>query len=341
MKEWIETNTVTSYPNKIINCVHCTGMGDKIHVTAAIREYKKLNPTHKILVMIDKTPEVFKNNPYVDYVIPGCITNIQYRNGYDIYHYFEWSFYEHHQYDHVVAPYFKYILDDYGIDKYDYSMELYPNYYETIECDKFIQDIRQVNKKIVGISPSYTMYNRMLNKDNWQKIVDILNDQGYIVVSFGDKRDLELNKVIDKRGIFSINTIPYILDRLDHVICVNGGFLNIAACTKEVHILFLNVGEFPSRLFVPVRNKKLGWNCDIIEHECEFKEKCFKGHIEEDILRDQIKSNISKYGKDYELDIIEKYSVWNYCAKEQNKYTCGNLIFDNFVNYIEEGKLEK
>lgn len=331
MKDWVELQkALIDKPKIIINCENATGTGDKIHITPAIRECKKQNPDKEIIVMIDKSPDVFNCNPHISYVLPAYTTQIKYRNNYDKFIYLNWSFYEHHQYDHIVAAYFKYIVQDFGIDKYDYSMEMFCNIESKLKIDEIVSNIKhKYSKPIIAISPAYTFRNRMLPEHLWQELVNKLKDE-YTIISFGCGTDFNLTNVIDMRTKFKVNEIPYFIDQLDMAISINSGFLNILACTKKVKIIHLNIGEFPKRLFDPVRNDVLGWNCVTISHDCPLVNECFAGHITESIFQEQLSANRKLYEKDYNLELIKKYTAHNYCAKKTDKYSCSKLVFDNF-----------
>lgn len=340
LNEWKEKLNTGDKPNIIINCEQSTGLGDKIHITPALKELKKQNPDKNIILMIDSSPDIFKNNPNVSYILPSRTSQIRYRTNVDSYIYLYWSFYDHHQLDHIVAPYFKNIIGDYGMDKYDYSMEMFLTCKEKDYVDECINKLfNSDSKPVIAISPSFSMYNRMLPKEYWQNIVNILKND-YTICSLGSSSDFELENVIDYRGKFKVNTIPYFLDKCSYVFAVNGGFLNIAACTKKVKIIYMNVGEFPSYLFNPVRQNKLGFNCDVIEHDCPIKDKCYEGHITESIFKEQLDFNLRKYEQN-EPELVKKYTAWHYCAMKESKdkYSCSYLVYNKFLKYIEENLL--
>ena len=321
-------------PRTLIDCHECTGLGDKIHITPALREYRRRNPDREIILLTDEfgAGNIFRGNPNIDYIIPHRIAEVKFNKAIDIFMPLSWSFYEHHQYDHIVASHFKYIVGDYGIDKFDYSTEMFTSENGRMNADLLFSQI-PTNKPLMAVSAANTMFNRMWERDRWQDIVNRLIKK-YTVVLFGSKNDFELENVFDIRGKLGINEVPYMLDKFDDCICLNNGFLVIAGCTKKVHIHFLNVGEFPSHLFTPVRNGELAWNCDVINHKCPIKDVCFEGHIGEDIFQKQYKVNKDKYRATYSDELIKKYTAWCYCAKDEDKYECRKMIYDKFLNYL-------
>ena len=335
MQKWVNSLTKSSdKPRTVIIASNATGAGDKINLTPALREYKILNPDHEIILIADEfSSDVFKNNPNIDYLIPThSITNWQKRKNEKIIN-LQWSFYDQHQYGHVCKSYLHYLIDD--TDK-NCQMEMFQNNSDVVQFNTLYKQL-PTNKTLIAISPAYTMFNRMLSQKDWQTLVDILSKK-YNILSFGNKEtDFDLQNVIDLRSKVSINVIPKFLDLCEMVFSVNTGFLHIAGCSNT-KIIMLNVGEFPSELIIPHRNNVLGYNSEIIEHDCYQKEECFQGHITESIFQKQCYENYKKYCNRFSNKLIQKYTAWHYCAKKKNKYICSKMIGKKIIEMAKNGK---
>jgi ADP-heptose:LPS heptosyltransferase len=335
MQKWVNSLTKSSdVPRTVIFAQHATGAGDKINVTPALREYKTDHPDHEIILITDEfSSDVFKNNPNIDYLVPfrslsGWNKRINEKQ-IDM----QWSFHEQHQYGHVCLSYMHHLV---GETDRNYQMEMFRNDYDNVEINN-IYDQLPKDKPFVGISPAYTMYNRMLKKNSWQQIVNKLIKK-YTVLSFGNKTaDFDLENVVDLRSQVKINQIPKLLDICDMIFTICSGFLHIAGCS-DTKIIMLSVGEFPSELHVPYRQNELGWNSEIIEHDCHLKEKCYQGHITESIFQKQCFDNYKLYRDKYPGELIQKYTAWHYCAKKKNKYSCAKMISNKVVKLIKEGR---
>jgi hypothetical protein len=264
--------------------------------------------------------DVLRNNPYIDFLIPGNNTNIFWDNA-DIAIRCHWSFYEQHQHGHVCQSYNQYIN---GKHYEDLTMEMFQNQHDVSHVKQVLSGVKR-HKPLVVVFPNYTMYNRMIPKKDWQILVDRLIPK-YHVVSLGNKCDHELENVTDLRGVFKINQIPLFLDHVEMVFTCCSGSLHIAGCNPKVKIVLLNVGEFPSALHLPYRNGSVGWNCETIEHQCPYKDACFEGHIKETEFQKQLKTNIFKYGATEHAETIKKYTAWHYCYKSSDKYSCSRYV---------------
>jgi hypothetical protein len=321
MKDWLKT-LQKGKPKAFINLESASGIGDFLNSTSAIRHFKEAHPDHILTVVVDDffKNEVLKNNPYIDFLVPAMNTDVHFSKD-DIAMKPVWSFYEQHQHGHVCQSYNYYIN---GKHYDDLTMEMFTNEKDRSYVESVAVGLHK-EKPLVAVSPAYTMYNRTFRKEDWQKLVNILAKDN-TVVSVGGATDFELENVIDLRCKFKINQLPYFFEFVKEVWTVCSGMLHIAGCNPQVKIKMLSVGEFPSELHVPYRNGQVGWNCDVIEHECPYKQKCYEGHIKETEYQKQLKTNIMKFGADEPLERIKKYTAWHYCIKPTDKYSCARFV---------------
>ena len=328
--QWV-TTLQGQKPKAFINLTECSGIGDSINSTSAIRHFKQEHPNHILTLVVDDfyKNEVFANSPYIDFLVPAINSDIHWDKE-DFSLYPKWSFCEQHQHPpenpHVCQSYNYHINGKYYPD---FNMEMFQNNYDIKYVDEIVSLLPK-DKPLAAISPAYTMFNRMLPQKDWQRIVNRLIKK-YTVISFGGVSDFNLENVIDLRCKFRVNQIPYFLKCCEKIFTVNSGALHIAGCNPEIEIILLSVGEFPSSMVLPQRNGEVGWNCHVVEHICPIKEECFVGHTKETIYQEQLKIEILKYGSKYPISLLRKWAAWKYCAKKADQYSCSRLVMKNLM----------
>lgn len=354
--EWIKT-LFPHDEHKVFIWLGPAGLGDKISCLPAFRHLKRMHPDKKIVLYTESlSMEVWKSCRYIDYIIPeDCIKGPDalyvrnHKTGPDISIKAWWSFFEHHQ-KHICKSNVEYICDTkYTEDiPLEYEMSIFED--DEFNICRFKEELfdKAKNKKIVGISPAYTMYSRMWSIESWQKLTQLLIDSGYFVVALGGNNDLDINWIYDKSGSrvgmigynfldmrnkYPIRIIPKILDIFDNVITLNSGMLHLASVNQNVPITYLNVGQFPAELIVPYRNGELFHKVSVLEHDCPLKKDCFEGHITENKIRPMMFDFLNTYKKENgeefpqdKIELMKKYICWHYCAKLVNKYSCSELI---------------
>ena len=331
---------IGSVPRIIVVAHEATGIGDKINLTPAIRELSLANPEAQIVLVVDEFfgQEVFANNPHVDWLIPFRIVKTPNISPTDRVIELHWSFFEHHQHGHVCNSYLKFVcgIND-GLQTGKLNMEMFTNSLDLAQVEKVKSEVfNQASSKTkpwVAVSPSYTMFNRMITPKDWQRIVDTLSSK-FTVVSLGGPTDFPLKNCVDLRTKLKINQIPTFLDSCDQIFCVNTGMLHIAGCNPKIHINYLNVGEFPWQLIAPMRNGVVGHNCSIFDHDCPTKLECFQGHIDESRFQQLYWENLSKFRSKFPPDLIKKYTAWHYCYKIQDKWTCSQAVVDKVLDHV-------
>ena len=335
---WVDTLTVFD-EERIFIWLGPAGIGDKISCLPAFKHLKKINPNKKIVLYVEPLNiDLWKCCRYIDAVIPeGYVKGDGALNirPIDIGRKAFWSFFEHHQ-KHISKSNIEQICDveytddiplEYEISTYDYDLPKIDEYKsELIEKSK--------GKKIVAISPAYTMYSRMWSIKSWKRLTDLLQKNGYFVVALGGQNDLEIKNVdLDMCGEYPFRIIPKLLDLFHSVVTLNSGMLHLASVNQDVKIVYVSVGQFPPELIAPYRRGKLFHNMEVIDHNCNLKQTCFEGHISEKLLRPTMYNFLDHYkhetGADYpedKIELMKKYCCWHYCAKVLNKYSCSDLI---------------
>jgi ADP-heptose:LPS heptosyltransferase len=315
-------------PKAFINLVNCSGIGDLINSTPAIRHFKEANREYVLSIVVDDfyKYEILKNNPYVDYLIPANNTYVRFSKS-DKAIMADWSFLQQHAHPskqpHVCGAYDWYINKKHTMD---WRMEMFCNEKDLIDIKSIVDQIPK-SKPWAVVCANYTMFNRMLPQESWQYLVNRLIKK-YHVISIGGVTDFKLDNVIDLRNKFKINQIPIFLNHCEKIFTVNSGSLHVAGCNPNIEIVFLSMGEFPSSVIVPYRNGQLGWNCKIIEHDCPLKQHCFTSHTCDSIFREYLNKNMLKYKDKYPAELIKKWTCWEWCIKKEDKYSCGQLIAD-------------
>ncbi len=345
---WINNILVSeTLSEKIFIYLPECGLGDKITCFPAFRILKKLNPNKKIVLVTEESViDVWKLNKYIDFIIPqeilsNGLESIFIRNV-DSGKICDWSYFEHHQ-QNVVKSCVKYIagvMPDEKKDDLTYEFELTESQLEKAENIKNQLLNLADGKKLIGISPANTMFSRMWSKEYWEKLVDLLHDHNYFVVSFGGKNDLNISNVdFDGRGKIGVVITPKVLDIFDYVVVCNNGMLHIAFVNQDVKIVYLNTGQYFEKIMLPYRkNNNQYYNVIVINHNCDYRAKCFEGHI----TNREINKQMENYKKEFMLEsgesfpmsqhkLLQKFTCWYYCYKDRNKFSCNKQITPEMV----------
>lgn len=313
------------------------GLGDIISLIPTIRALKRKYPDRELIVITYfQNIDVFAYCPYVDYIVPCDIiqdwpTGLKITSEDEIFA-LTHSFLSQHK-DHIVRSPISEIgrMSPEGVPL---EYELSVREFDFPIIKQYQQKLRNLakGKKIVGIGPAITMYSRMYPKSHWRELTRILQENGYFVVSLGHKCDLEVDVDFDARDLYPVRYIPKILDIFDAVFVVNSGMMHVAAINSHVHIVLLNVGQFPAELIVPWRKGKIGHNTTIIKHDCPITHTCLMDHLTEKGINAQCSDFINRWEKETRKEFPAdegllpiKFTCWKYCNKDHNKYSCSNL----------------
>jgi len=326
------------------------GMGDNITLIPTMRALKRKYPD-KDLVVITKfhNIKIFSYCDYVDYIIPVDLFEEHWRIGANFIHEdmvfsLNTYFITHHN-DHIVKTRIKEIAKI-NPENEPLEFELSIKDYDIPIIEEHKKQLLKLanGKPIVGINPGVTAYARMYPQAHWQKLANILRDNGYFVVSLGHDSDLHIDVDFDSMGKYAAHQIPKILDVFEAIFVISSGILQLASINQDIHIVLINAGQFPAKIFAPYRHGKLGYNITIIGHNCPVFDKCFKEHIAgHNAHIKQCQDFIEQWekcaGREFpveEVEIPSTYTSWVYCGKENNKFVCSNLdpelIFQAFKN---------
>jgi ADP-heptose:LPS heptosyltransferase len=247
-----------------------------------------------------------------------------------------WSFYEHHQ-KHISKSSVEYICNtDYTDDiPLEYELDIFD--YDVPKIVKAKEELIELSngKPIVGIAPAYTMFSRMWSVEQWEKLTDLLHDEGYFVVALGGNNDLKPKNVdLYKCGKYPIRQIPHILGIFESLFTLNSGMLHLASVNQDLPIVYISVGQFPPELIAPYRHGRVGGGKErmlFIRHNCPAYKECFQEHIEEIGINRQANVFIDKWkretGEDFKDEgLLQKYICWHYCKLVMNKYKCSKII---------------
>jgi len=353
-EKWV--NTLTPYDEKkVIIWLAQAGLGDKLSNLPAFRHLKTMYPDKKIVLYTEPLVfDLWKSCRYIDVAIPegyirgeGALNIMKEDLGIRAF----WSFYEHHQ-KHIVASSVEYICNteytpdiplEYELDIFDYDIP------EIAKHQEHLVDLAQ-GKPIAAIAPAYTMYSRMWDVTQWEKLTNLLKQQGYFVVALGGNNDLEPKNVdLNMCGKYPIRQVPHILDVFETVFTLNSGMLHLASVNQTIPMVYISVGQFPPEIIAPYRNGEIGGGPDkmlFVDHDCPLKDQCFREHIEETGINRQGRAFLERWKKEEREDfqddgLLQKYICWWYCAKVMGKYSCGenltpNKVMKAFLNWRKD-----
>jgi len=311
-------------------------LGDIITLIPTIRALKKKYHDRDLIVIAHfENIKILSYCNYVNYIVPVDILTEEWQSCVNLMHddkvfSLKTSFLAQHR-DHIVKAPIKEIAN-LNPDNESLEFELSIKDYDIPIIEKHKNKLLKLagGKKIVGISPAISMYSRMYPQAHWQKLTNILIKNGYFVVSLGHGDDLDINVDFDSRGIYAIQHVPKILDIFEAIFVINSGMMHLAGINQNVHLVLINPGQFPAKLIAPYRHGKFGYNTTIIEHNCPIFDRCFNEYVSQEAIYKQCQEFVSRWEQEIRKqfppeEMPFKYTCWNYCSKENDKFVCSNL----------------
>ena len=191
-----------SIDKKVLLTVSCPALGDTICSTPTIR---KVSKSYGIPIdVMTKRPDVFKNNPYVNNIIPwdDNFNRGQYKETYETYNptiningkniNIKLSNFEARQ------------LHALGVGVTLYPEELHYDFF----ADKQTEDSKKVTKNHVVLHITDNWPNRTWPKGNWQRLVDLIKEHTNLEVVTIGKSHTEVTSVGNmKKNVFKLQNI--------------------------------------------------------------------------------------------------------------------------------------
>lgn len=340
LSDWLEKYIIPSNSQDVILTFlqEPGGIGDAIALLPAFRHFVRLNPNvNLVLCTYSNNHEIYKYCRYIHAHLPFdfmgnklCrFPNVKMIDGNE-------SMEQHHR-DHIVRSNVKHVCqiselsDDVNLD---YELDIREDDFPKIqEFQKELKDAAR-GKRIVGISPAFTMFSRIWQTSYWEQLTTYLQKDDAFVVSMGIPDDLYIKNIdFDARGRYSIRFIPHILDVFESIFVVNSGMMHISGINQDVKIILISVGQWPAEIVIPFRRGKLGHNSIIVEHNCPIAKQCFENHITDRSITKQTMDFLKKWKletrndfPEEEAGLLRKYICWNYCDKESDKFECSRSI---------------
>jgi len=210
------------HPNKIILRRISKGLGDNLMLSFLAREIKNIYPSKKVIIETER-PELFYNNPNVDWVIKGK----------------KLPFYKKPKY-HIGSSTEKHILDQMAkaihisLDRWERKLDFFTTFDDKSDV------LNLLPKKYIVLCPvgkqTFASNRKEWGLNNFQKLVDLLPDIS--VVQVGDPSDPLLKDVIDFRTLgFPIRTCAAIIRRSLTGVFLEGGFMHLADAVNKPSVI--------------------------------------------------------------------------------------------------------
>jgi ADP-heptose:LPS heptosyltransferase len=266
---------------KVLYKISCDTVGDSICATPTLRKLSTLY-NDKIIV-INRYEEIFKNNPYVDYVIhPDKFDVKQLRNNQE---FFESCVLKGKQNQFGIERHFN-TFDIRQIHCNDLGFYLMP---EELTCD-FVPEsdtekiLFTIPKEFVVIHASTNWPNRTWAIDNWKEVIQYLADKKIFTVligkdmeeflhpSIGNKVEKKFSRFDNLFGIDLTNKTTlseswHLLNRCKYVITIDTGVLHLAG-TTDTFIIQLGSAKDPRRV-APYRLGSQNYKYKHIKGPCD------------------------------------------------------------------------
>lgn len=260
---------------KIFYKINCTNLGDVLCSTPVIRKLSKLYNTK--LNIINDTPEVLQNNPYINKIISSSEFNINGLSG--DYEFFESFVLPGKQNQFGIERKFN-TFDIRQIHAMDLGFSLMP---EEMYCEFFSSLYKNdfnIKSPYIVLHTAKNWPNRTWAKENWQKIIDYLKKRNIFTVLIGKKTIEQESHVINKdfydfENIYGLNLIDKtnmsqcwnIINNSKLFISFDTGPLHLAG-TTDVNILHLGSAKDP-RLVAPYRNARQNYKYVYLKGSCD------------------------------------------------------------------------
>ncbi len=328
------------------------GLGDIIMQIPAYRQIKRMYPNRQLAVFADERYlDIYHFCKYIDQVIPrGYVKNVDSLaiTPHDTVLVAEGSL-EKNVKKHMVVSEIERICNvEYDPSmSLEYELSIYQSDIPKIdEAKQNLLDIAN-GRKLIAIAPAFTFCHKMWTNTYWEKLVDLLHDANYCVVSFGVKKDLYVNNIdFDGKGMYPIRYIPHIFDIFESIFLLNSGMLHIAGINQDIQIVIIGSGPFPDEHYFPSRHGKIGYKVLLIDHNCPKRQECLKyGFAEDNNINVRYQETLGLV-KQWEQETREpfpeptwnhlhKYVTWNYCYKKEERFECSKkitpqIVFDQF-----------
>ena len=260
---------------KIFYKINCANLGDVLCSTPVIRKLSKLYDTK--LNIINDTPEVLQNNPYINKIISSSEFNINSLSG--DYEFFESFVLPGKQNQFGIERKFN-TFDIRQIHAMDLGFSLMP---EEMYCEFFSSLYKNdfnIKSPYIVLHTAKNWPNRTWAKENWQKIIDHLNKKNIFTVLIGKKTIEQGSHIINKdfydfENIYGLNLIDKtdlneswnLINDAKLFISFDTGPLHLAG-TTNADILHLGSAKDP-RLIAPYRNGRQDYKYKYLKGSCD------------------------------------------------------------------------
>ena len=245
--------------------VNTIGFGDSISISPLLRKMYYIFGGKITLFGHSHYSEFFRNNPYVEhFYIQGTYNPDEFKD-YKIYNIFDnWNSYYYYDFRQLCASSLNLFLKEDEME-YDYFPE------------KFVE-ISDLPKKYVVVNPYTSGPDRNWDKNQWQELIEKLNDDGIYVVTIGkgDKEKngpyhnlkirLGVNLCGDKRQN-NLSQTWHIIEKSDMFISFDCGIYIFAGTTSTK---IVQLGWYADHyLHAPIRNGKRFENYSCVRGDCD------------------------------------------------------------------------
>lgn len=327
------------------------GLGDTIMQIPAFRYLKKMNPEHNLIVLVDdRYLTTYNYCKYIDYALPVKYVYVQLPDGSrgglhikknpdDIFLEATGNLLTHLQ-GHILHAEFERITKVPYTDDIPLDYEISVPYSELKDIEKSKKEILRLanGRKIVAIGPAFTFIHKMWQTSYWERLVDLLHEKDYFVMSLGATKDLYVGNIdLDAKGIYPIHHIPSILEVAEAIFVLNSGMLHVAGINQDIKIVLISPGPFPPQKYLLYRHGKMGHNMIYIGHDCEEKDNCLKYGFNpnpninlrvlgaEELIKQWEQEQKSKFPVN-DVHHAKKFVTWHYCYKNENQFECTKKV---------------
>ncbi|NBV27838.1 hypothetical protein EBS02_02305 [bacterium] len=242
---------------KPVFLTHTPSLGDFLCATPTIRKLAEIYQNR--VIVIAKKPDLLKNNPYIEKIVQFDEVNLEsIRKEFDVHETYMLLGKRDGrgiEFKHAMCDIRQFHAKDLGFTLTPEEMTC--EYWADPEFE-FMASLNLPEKYVV-VHPAQTWDSRTWKKENWQNLVNELEEEGIFVVSVG-KNDgefsehlsqekpawnLEINFGLDLTNKTSLDQTWHILANATCVVTMDSGILHLAG-TTDTHIIQLGSSIHPS-----------------------------------------------------------------------------------------------
>lgn len=240
MKSTVKNRGSLSADSKRILVRRYAAWGDVILTTPIVRRIREIKGAKAVVDVLTGCPDVYKNNPYVNKVLPINADIGSYDNIIDLD-----MCYEDDPNRHVIDAYAN---KAFGTTKINKKTDLFISKDDTSKVSRFLTSMGLDGSNCVAVHMARTWKNRTWPEEKWKKTLSILISKGKTPIIVGARADFRpiMEGAYNLFGCLTIQEVAYLVSQCACFVANDSGLLHVAGTTDTpiVGIFTCAKGEY-------------------------------------------------------------------------------------------------